>query len=179
MPHAGSIASSLFQHRHCNPRDADQFILFVYDADIPDLAAFPEVERPRRADDESLRDGAYVIGIDLLADGPILRRVDDEARRDAAERFRERDGRAAMKNAEGLAGAVVDRQAAPEIIGAELDELDPARARERRGAKPAFLERVRAQPDHPFLFRLSPTRLYASRNGIPSLTTSSFACAAA
>src|SRR5690606_23015974 len=115
MPHAGSIASSLFQHRHCNPRAADQFILFVYDADIPDLAAFPAVRRPRRAGDASLREGAYVIGIDRLADGPILRRVDDEARSAAAERFRERDGRAAMKSAEGLAGAVVDRHAAPEI----------------------------------------------------------------
>jgi hypothetical protein len=71
-------------HRHRDARDADQAILFIDDADLPDVTALADVNRASRADDVSTRNRAYMIRVDLLADGAVLLRIDHQASSDAA-----------------------------------------------------------------------------------------------
>ena len=63
-------------HSHRDARDADQTILFVDDANLPDVTSFADVNWAGRTDHISTSDRANVIGVDLLTDDSILLRVD-------------------------------------------------------------------------------------------------------
>ena len=110
---------------------------------------------------------AHVIGVDLLADHPVLVGIDHEPRRSAAERLSERDRCTAVQDAERLPRAVVDRHAAAQEIRADLRELDAEVQRQAGAEKAHVVERVRTEPDHGFC-NCRATRWYASRKEMPS-----------
>src|SRR5688572_14608220 len=171
--------SAFFHDGHRDARDAHEALAFVLDADFPDVAAPPDVERASGADDEAVADSAQVIGVDLLTYDAELVGIDDETRRGAAERLGERNRSAAVQDAERLPSAIVDRHAAAQEVRAQLGEFD-AEVQRHAGAEEArVFERVRTEPDRGAHFCSFPAiRRYASRKESPSFTTSSLACSA-
>src|SRR5512135_1329430 len=77
--------------RHGQARDADQAQALVVDADLPDLGRTAEVNRARRAGDDTVGHAAQVVRVDVEADGELRRCVGDHNRPEAAERFGQRD----------------------------------------------------------------------------------------
>ena len=110
---------------HCDrqPRDANEFVALIDDADSPNVTAFTQMNGLRRADDETLADCTNVIRVDLLTHDRVFRRIDHKPRSDTAERLGQGNGGAAVQNPEDLARSIVHRHARAQEISANLEKF--------------------------------------------------------
>src|SRR6218665_962112 len=110
------------QDGHGQARDADQFVGFVDQVDMPDLGAAPDVHRPRLARDPAAAGRAQVVGVDVQAHGAVALGA-GVVGADGAQRFGQHHAHAAVQQPEWLLGAVVDRHAAAHEVIAHFDDL--------------------------------------------------------
>lgn len=112
------------EHEHRQTRNAHEAILFVGNPNFPDVTAATHVNRSRRSDHETFRDGAHMVGVDLLPHDALLRAIDDECGRHAAYGFRQCNGCTAMQDSEGLMRAAIDGHSSAQEVCSDFNEFD-------------------------------------------------------
>src|SRR6266851_5902874 len=80
-PDLGSILHCDVEHRHRHARDADELVLLIADADLPNMQRLTELNRAGDAGDVAAARRPQVVGIDLDADAVMLGAVDGKGRR--------------------------------------------------------------------------------------------------
>lgn len=128
--------------------NADQSVVIITDADIPDLSAAAEMEGAGDTINETGRNRAQMIGVDLKADGRLAVVAQGEEGGKAPDRFGECDGSAAVQQTKGLGGAVVDRHARGQGVAVDGDEFNAEVAKEITGIEAVeFFQRIVAGPE--------------------------------
>lgn len=118
-------SGSAIEHCDRQPRDANELVALINDADSPNVTAFTQMNGLRRADDKTLADCTNMIRVDLLAHDRVFRRIDYKPRSNTAERLGQSNGRAAVQNAENLAGSIIHRHSRTQEIIADLEKFHP------------------------------------------------------
>jgi hypothetical protein len=139
----------LFKDRYGQTADANQFILVVDDADIPDMGTLTQVQGGGRAVYMSCSDAPDMVSVDLQSYAYKFIGIDDTGRTDAAEGLRQRGGSAPMQHPIRLSSAGIDGHPGFQKVFSDLGDFDAEMTRHRIVAKGLQLPGVEAlmEPD--------------------------------
>jgi hypothetical protein len=109
--------------RYGKPADADQFVAFIGDPDLPYLGGPANVKGTGGPGHPAFPNAPNMVRVDLQSDGIVLAAVDDKGGAQAAKGFGERDGGPSMQEAIRLPGAAVDGHAAFDEVFTDLHKF--------------------------------------------------------